>query len=513
LTADKIRFTELELDILRLIEKHNGVCELKIVAEELRKSYVEILRAAQELSDKGFLTVETSSKRVIRLLPSGMRVVDEGLPERIAVEKIYNQGGLVDLTSLQKLLNTPEDEFKIILGWLRTKNWVKLVKKEGSITVAVDKIPETGVDELLLKYIRDSGEVIFEQLDDEFKKALEELKRRREFVEVSPVTYRYLKLTSLGREALLRGVEVKQEISQLTNELIKSGRWRDVAFKKFDVSSPVSRVYPGKLHPITALIEEIREIFLEFGFEEIESPLVENTFWNFDVLFVPQDHPARDAWDTFYLKKPPKGVLSNDKIVLNVKATHENGWVTGSKGWGYTWDRSEGEKLILRTHTTAATIRYAAQHPDPPKKVFSIDRVYRNERTDYRHLAEFMQIEGIIIDENASLRELFGFLEDFYKRLGFPKIRFRPGYFPFTEPSVEVDLYSDKLNRWIEMVGAGIFRPEVTEPLGVKAPVLAWGMGFERLAMIRLGLNDVRLLYRNDINWLRNVPILIKKGV
>ncbi|MEM2907345.1 MAG: phenylalanine--tRNA ligase subunit alpha, partial [Candidatus Odinarchaeota archaeon] len=227
----------------------------------------------------------------------------------------------------------------------------------------------------------------------------------------------------------------------------------------------------------------------------------------------PQDHPARDAWDTFYLKKPSRGVLSNDKIVSNVKATHENGWVTGSKGWGYTWDRSEGEKLILRTHTTAATIRYAAQHPHPPKKVFCIDKVYRNERTDYRHLAEFMQIEGIIIDDNASLRELFGFLEDFYKRLGFPKIRFRPGYFPFTEPSVEVDLYSDKLSRWIEMVGAGIFRPEVTEPLGVKAPVLAWGMGFERLAMIRLGLNDVRLLYRNDINWLRNVPILIKKGV
>ncbi|MEM2907123.1 MAG: hypothetical protein QW739_03490, partial [Candidatus Odinarchaeota archaeon] len=263
MTADKIRFTELEFDILRIIEKHNGVCELKNVAGELRKSYVEILRAAQELSDKGFLTVETSSQKVIRLLPSGMRAVDEGLPERIAVEKIYNQGGLVDLTSLPKLLNTSEDEFKIILGWLRTKNWIKLVKKDGSIKVSVDKIPETGADELLLKHIRNSGEVNFEQL--------------------------------------LRGVEVKQEISQLTSELIKSGRWRDTAFKKFEIASPVSRVYPGKLHPITALIEEIREIFLEFGFEEIESPLVENTFWNFDVLFVPQDHPARDAWDTFYL--------------------------------------------------------------------------------------------------------------------------------------------------------------------------------------------------------------------
>ncbi len=513
LPEDKICLTSQEFELLQLLNKRSEGYELREIAGVLKKSYVEIIRVAQELADKGLLKIETVTQKIIRLLPAGLKAANEGLPEREAVKKILNTGGSVDLNRLQNLVSAKSEELKIILGWLRAKNWVKIDKKNGGLILTVEKTPEESSDELLLKYIRDKGEVFYEQLNDEFRRALDGLKRRKELIEITPVTYRYLRITETGRSALLKEVELKQEVTQLTPELIKTGGWRQVKFKKFDLESPVSRLYPGKLHPITLLIDEIKEIFLEFGFEEIESPLVENTFWNFDVLFVPQDHPARDAWDTFYLKKPARGTLNDSEIVFNVKTVHENGWVTGSKGWGYSWNRSEAEKLILRTHTTAATIRYAAKNPEPPKKVFCIDRVYRNERTDYRHLAEFMQIEGIIIDENASLRGLLGFLKEFYKRLGFTKIRFRPGYFPFTEPSVEVDLYSDKLNQWIEMVGAGIFRPEVTAPLGVKTPILAWGMGFERLAMLRLELNDVRVLYRNDIIWLRNIPSIIKKGV
>ncbi|WEU40670.1 MAG: phenylalanine--tRNA ligase subunit alpha [Candidatus Odinarchaeum yellowstonii] len=513
MSENKICLTPQEFELLQLLNSTSGGGEVREVAKDLKKSYVEVIRVAQELSEKKLLTIEASTEKIIRLLPSGLKAATEGLPERIAVEKILKNGGSVELNRLQELLSVTSDELKIILGWLRAKNWVKIIKKDGGMILSAEKKPEESSDEKLLKYLMEKGEVSYEQLNSEFRKALEDLKRRKELVEVAPITYRYLKITQAGRSALLKEVEFKHEVTQLTPELIKTGGWRKAEFKKFDLESPVSRIYPGKLHPITLLIDEIREIFLEFGFEEIESPLVENTFWNFDVLFVPQDHPARDAWDTFYLKKPSRGNLRDSEIILNVKAAHENGWVTGSKGWGYTWDRSEAEKLILRTHTTAATIRYAATNPKPPKKVFCIDRVYRNERTDYRHLAEFTQIEGIIIDENASLRELLGFLKEFYNRLGFNKIRFRPGYFPFTEPSIEVDLYSDKLNQWIEMVGAGIFRPEVTAPLGVRTPILAWGMGFERLAMLRLDLNDVRILYRNDINWLRSIPSIIKKGI
>ncbi|MHA1836059.1 MAG: phenylalanine--tRNA ligase subunit alpha, partial [Candidatus Odinarchaeia archaeon] len=362
-----------------------------------------------------------------------------------------------------------------------------------------------------LEILLEKGSLTLSKLSGELKKGYQLLKKRGKILETKQVAYRYLILTDKGAEAIKQGIKITEEVSQLTNNLIKSGKWKDVEFRKFDLTAPVTRVYPGKSHPVINLIREIKEIFFDFGFEEIINPLVETTFWNFDALFVPQDHPARDSWDTFYLKKPRIGNLPAKDIVDNVKQTHENGWITGSKGWGYSWSEKEAEKLILRAHTTAATVRYVASKPKPPKKVFCIDRVYRNEKTDYKHLAEFMQIEGIIIDENVSLSDLIGFLSEFYKKMGFPKIRFRPGYFPFTEPSLEADLYSPKLGKWIEMVGAGIFRPEVTEPLGVKTPVLAWGMGFERLAMLRLGLDDVRKLYRNEIEWLRNTPSILKR--
>ena len=175
---------------------------------------------------------------------------------------------------------------------------------------------------------------------------------------------------------------------------------------------------------------------------------------------------------------------------------------------GYKWDANVARQTILRTHTTATTIRYLAEHPEPPVKVFSVDRVYRNEKLDYKHLAEFFQIEGIIVDENVTLRDLMGTLTEFYKRLGFEKVQFWPSYFPYTEPSLQSTVYVEEFG-WIELCGMGIFRPEVTIPLGVKVPVLAWGGGFERLAMLRLGLEDIRDLYKNDLGWIRRTPILL----
>ncbi|MHA1754224.1 MAG: phenylalanine--tRNA ligase subunit alpha, partial [Candidatus Odinarchaeia archaeon] len=408
-------------------------------------------------------------------------------------------------------IGIPDNEVKIALGWLKKKNWGEFIKVGDEVKIKVLRKPQKGEDEKLLEILLEKGSLTLSKLSGELKKGYQLLKKRGKILETKQVAYRYLILTDKGAEAIKQGIKITEEVSQLTNNLIKSGKWKDVEFRKFDLTAPVTRVYPGKSHPVINLIREIKEIFFDFGFEEIINPLVETTFWNFDALFVPQDHPARDSWDTFYLKKPRIGNLPAKDIVDNVKQTHENGWITGSKGWGYSWSEKEAEKLILRAHTTAATVRYVASKPKPPKKVFCIERVYRNEKTDYKHLAEFMQIEGIIIDENVSLSDLIGFLSEFYKKMGFPKIRFRPGYFPFTEPSLEADLYSPKLGKWIEMVGAGIFRPEVTEPLGVKTPVLAWGMGFERLAMLRLGLDDVRKLYRNEIEWLRNTPSILKR--
>lgn len=345
------------------------------------------------------------------------------------------------------------------------------------------------------------------QLSDETRKTLDFL-QKRELINTRQETIRSLALTEAGIKLVQSGVSVTEEVSNLTSELIKSGKWRETVLRKYDIEAPVSSVYPGKIHPVIELINEIREIFLDLGFTEIRGPFVESAFWNFDALFQPQDHPAREMHDTFYLKFPKTAKLPDKQIVQNVSKTHENGWETGSTGWGYKWSSKVARQTILRTHTTATTIRYLAEHPDPPVKVFSVDRVYRNEKLDYKHLAEFFQIEGIVVDENVTLRDLMGTLTEFYKNLGFEKVQFWPSYFPYTEPSLQSTVYVEEFG-WIELCGMGIFRPEVTLPLGVKVPVLAWGGGFERLAMLRLGLEDVRELYKNDLAWIRKTPILL----
>jgi phenylalanyl-tRNA synthetase alpha chain len=157
---------------------------------------------------------------------------------------------------------------------------------------------------------------------------------------------------------------------------------------------------------------------------------------------------------------------------------------------------------VLRTHTTSVTIKHLADHPEPPVKAFCIDRAYRRETIDPTHTPEFEQLEGVVMDKDMSFADLLGLLAEFYHRMGFEEIRFRPGYFPYTEPSVEPEVYVEGLG-WVELGGAGVFRKEVTEPFGIKEPVLAWGLGVSRLAMLKLGLKDLRLLYQSDIDWLR----------
>ncbi|HDD69958.1 MAG TPA: phenylalanine--tRNA ligase subunit alpha, partial [Candidatus Bathyarchaeota archaeon] len=316
-----------------------------------------------------------------------------------------------------------------------------------------------------------------------------------------------LELTKKGFELASKRVKVEEEISQLTPELIITKKWRKVKLRKFDVTAPGPVVYPGKIHPLQQIIQRAREIFLEMGFTEIRGPLVETAFWNFDALFQPQDHPAREMMDTFYLAKPKRGKLPSKKIVNAVARVHEDGWITGSKGWGYKWSAEEARRLVLRTHTTAETIKYLSEHKKPPIKVFSVDRVYRNEQVTYKNIPEFHQIEGIVVGENVTLRDLMGTLKTFYAKFGLKKVEFWSCYFPYTEPSAQAMVYHPKLRRWMELCGMGIFRPEVVEPMGIKCPVLAWGGGLERLAMIELGLEDIRLLYGNRLDWIRRTPL------
>ena len=264
-----------------------------------------------------------------------------------------------------------------------------------------------------------------------------------------------------------------------------------------DVEADVPAVWPARAHPLSDVIREIRETFVTLGFSEILGSLSQSSFWNFDALFTPQDHPAREMQDTFYVEGAGPRRFATAEQVRRVSASHE-------RNWGYAWSSAEARKTVLRTHTTCVTIRHLAEARPDEARIFSLGRVFRNEKVSYKHLVEFNQVEGVMVGKNATLRELMGIQLEFYRRIGLEKVKFWPTFFPYTEPSLQTMVYNPRLKKWVELFGMGIFRPEVTRPLGIDGPVLAWGGGIERIAMIKYGLDDLRQFYDNDLKWLRS---------
>jgi phenylalanyl-tRNA synthetase alpha chain len=510
---DSTILTRAEASVLDALAKSKGKSSVRDLVQALKIDQATIFGASSSLAEKNLITIHESDERLVRLTQEGLECSKTGLPERIVIDYLRTKGGAVELESLKNDLGLTEEQTTIALGWLRRKNWVTTTKEDGKLYIKSAAKPTRLADEELLRRLSVSQELAISSLNQESREAAEQLQKRK-LAELADRKTRTLEATARGLEALRSGITVVDEVTQLTSDLIRSGEWKKANFKLFDVTASVEPISIAKYHPIIELIEEVREIFLELGFEEIKGNLVESAFWNFDALFQPQDHPAREMHDTFYLSKPSRAKLPEQEVVKRVAQTHEDGGETGSIGWGYKWSKDIAQQLVLRTHTTAATIKYLAKHPNPPLKVFSIDRVYRNEKLNYKHLAEFHQIEGIIMDKEASLAHLMGILKEFYNRLGFPKVQFWPSYFPYTEPSAEAVAYTERkmtdqsgrevtVGRWLELGGMGVFRPEVLLPLGIKNPVLAWGQGLERLFMIRTETSDIRTPYKNELNWLR----------
>ncbi len=467
-------------------------------------AHAAVMRASLTLTTKSLVSTLKREQTVIALTREGKYHAEKGLPERRLINSLIKLEGEASVDDVAEKAGLKKKFLTIALGWLSRKGWATIKGKEHVLKSLRE--PLIGNDEKLLFLLAEKQPLIVEDLSSELRKAVSLLKKRR-LVEISKKTLRELELTDTGWDLVKKGVEIVEEISQLTPELIRTGRWRKAKLRRFDVTAPGPIIYPGKIHPAQQIIQRVREIFLEMGFTEIRGSIVETAFWNFDALFQPQDHPAREMMDTFYLAQPRKGKLPDKDVVNAVAKTHEDGWITGSRGWEYTWSPEEAKRLILRTHTTAVTIRHLAEHKEPPVKVFSVDRVYRNEKVDYKHLAEFHQIEGIVMDKNVTLRDLMGTLKEFYLKLGLKKVQFWPSYFPYTEPSMQSTVYVPELKTWVELCGMGIFRPEVLAPLGIKYPVLAWGGGLERLILLKLGIEDIRLLYKNDLGWIRRTPV------
>jgi len=491
---------ENERKTLTALKDAGGRISAKEVVRSTGLSDAAVMRGVLSLTARNLVKIYERKRTRFSLNDEGSRYARQGLPERHLLRALIKMGGKASIDEVVKASSLDENLSVIALGWLTRKGWAKIENRELSTQLLKEPPQET--DEKLLSMLDEKGSFYAEELDDELLKALTILKGRK-ILEVHDEVLRDLELTEEGWKLIESGMEMAEEVSQLTPEMIKTGKWRNVRIRRFDVEAPGPVAHLGKIHPVQQIIQRVREIFLEMGFTEIRGPIVETAFWNFDALFQPQDHPAREMMDTFYLAYPNRGGLPGKRVVDAVAKTHEDGWVTGSKGWGYKWNPEEARKLVLRTHTTSTTIRYLSEHKDPPIKVFSVDRVYRNEKVDYKHLAEFHQIEGIVMDKNATLRDLMGTLKEFYSKLGLERVQFWPSYFPYTEPSAQSTVYIPELESWFELCGMGMFRPEVLRPLGIRYPVLAWGGGLERLIMLKLAVDDIRFLYKNDLGWIR----------
>ena len=499
-----IELRENEQKTLLALKKLNGKAGVDQITQVGGLAHAAVMRAVLTLGEKNLVTLHEQKQKVAALTEEGKQHAELGLPERRLINALIESGGKAETGAVIAEVSLDQKFVPIALGWIHRKGWAT-VEDKHLIKVKKKTIPQ-GADEKLLSLLKDRDFAVFDELDKSAQDAAMMLKGRR-LLEVTEKTERQLELTTAGSQLVEKGLELVTEVSQLTPDLIITGKWRETKLRKFDVTAAGPELYPAKAHPLQQVIQKAREIFLEMGFTEIRGPLVETAFWNFDALFQPQDHPAREMMDTFYLANPKTGDLPKKSVVKAVATTHENGWVTGSKGWGYKWSPEEARRLVLRTHTTAETIKYLSKHKKPPIKVFSVDRVYRNERVDYSHTAEFHQIEGIVVDKGVTLRDLMGTLKTFYARFGLKKVRFWPCYFPYTEPSAEATVYVPKLKTWMELCGMGMFRPEVLAPMGIKYPVLAWGGGLERVAMLELGIDDIRIPYNNSLSWIRRTPL------
>jgi len=504
--VDKItqELSQNEKKVLLTLKKLKG----KASPEEIFKNgdfnqETEVMNASSWLQSKKLVTIEQHIKTVYSLGKEGEHFLEKGLPEKRALKFISDRDGRASLKDLSAVFD--EQEKSIAVGWLKRNDWVT-IKKEKDDTIL--EIAEKGKKALKTET---EEEKILKQLEknpniEVDKNKIKSLLSRKNIIREKEIVTSTVILTEDGKKVLDKGISIEEEISQITPSVIKSGEWKNKKIRPYDIHAFTPAVYGGKAHPLVDLISKIRQIFVQMGFEEIEGDYVESCFWNMDVLFIPQDHPAREMQDTLYCKNPSRLKIKEEELIEKIARVHEDGGGTSSTGWGYKFSTAESERVLLRTHTTVNTIRYLYNNPKPPCKVFSIGKVFRKESIDTTHLPEFYQIEGIVHEDNTNFRQLIGVLKEFYKRMGFERVRFRPGYFPYTEPSMEVDVFWN--GKWMELGGSGIFRPEVTEPIGVKNPVLAWGLGLERLAMMKFGLDDIRKLYVSDLDWLKKKSLI-----
>ncbi|HRY56114.1 MAG TPA: phenylalanine--tRNA ligase subunit alpha, partial [Spirochaetia bacterium] len=471
------------------------------------------------LSAKG-LCAETGrqARTVYELTPLGREYAEKGTPEERILRHL-DRNGPATLPELVQALGLQQKDVGSAFG---------LLSKEGALAMDAGKRAALDrswfeaahgsaskprfalVRDLIAKAAAAEGGVLEDDaLGEAERGAMGGIARKRgaadaAFRAAERETVRYALLpeaAAAASELAALGV-TGEELGQVTPEILEKGLWKTSAFRPYNINAPTARLIPGRRNPYVEFLEGVKDKLVGLGFEEFDGGLVETEFWNSDALFMPQFHSARDIHDVYHLADPTKAKEIEEPYLSAVASTHEDGGATGSRGWSYGFDREFTKRLILRSQGTVLSARQLPK-AKVPGKYFGIARCFRYDRVDATHLSDFYQTEGIVLGEEVNLRTLLGFLEMFAVEVaGAKEVKYVPGYFPFTEPSVEVHIKHPVLG-WFELGGSGIFRPEVTEPLGVTCPVLAWGIGIDRMALMALGLNDLRELFSPDIESVR----------
>jgi phenylalanyl-tRNA synthetase alpha chain len=483
--------------------KDGTYLHIEEISEKADLPQSSVVRALMWLAEKKFITVREEKRTTIRLGSEGLKFLKEGMPERRLVNTIIDAGGVISLTEVTELSDLNSEFVNIAIGWARRKEWLQIIKNETTM-LKVEGEPKRDSEEDLIQLLSTST-LFIDELDPPSMDSLQLLMNRPNVIVKEENLKRLVKLTAEGL-ARANMVQETEDVSQLTPEHIRSGTWRNIKLRTYNINAPVANYWLGKKQPYKRFLDNLKLNLVALGFEEMEGPIVELMFFNCDALFMPQDHPAREIHDIYYPEEPVYGRLPERELLFleNVKSAHEDGFNTGSKGWGYDFSTNESMRLVLRSQGTALSARtMISRDLDIPGKYFSISRCYRPDLVDRTHLTEFDQVEGIVVGKELTFKDLLGVLEMFAVEVaGADRVRFRPDYFPFTEPSVELAAFKEEFG-WIEFGGAGMFRPEVTQPLGVEVPVIAWGLGVNRLYMMEAGIDDIRKLYTNDLNWLR----------
>lgn len=465
-----------------------------------------VLRALEFLDKKGVVNISYKKKKIIEVGVNGALYLNKGLPERRLLN-VLREKRILLLEVAQKQGDLSDDEFKASIGVLRRKKMIEL--KNGKIIFISnnEEISKKSTEELFLEVLP----LEYDSLSSEQLTTFKELNNRKGLLYLREDKNLELSITNLGNELMKLNLKPDILIEQITPEILKKeSSWKGKKFRRYDLTSSIPKIYGGKRHFVNQSADHARRLWTDMGFKEMSGDMLISSFWNFDALFTAQDHPVREMQDTFFVNKDLN--LPDKKLVNSVKESHEKG-VDGSRGWEYTWNEKDAKKAVLRTHTTCLSAQTLSKlkKEDLPSKFFALGKCFRNETVDWSHGFEFNQTEGIVVDKNANFRHLLGYLKQFFRKMGFEKIRFRPAYFPYTEPSVEIDFYNEERKVWLELGGAGIFRPEVVIPLlGENIPVLAWGPGFDRILMDYYEIKDIRELYKNNITQLRNIKSWMK---